>query len=699
MSGGPMTESEHSPTPSNRSWSPGGGGGGGRGERDEHGSCDSSGSCDSGGSVGRKGGQVSRGGRQHRTARQPPLPPKSPHSSRSPHSPQLGEDIDFLKHHGVELDILLAAEIRSRQLSIPASQVLICHGWLSPQRYFRLLARHLELRFVSGIDGRWPQADTLPGPTELAKFSQLALVPSDISDNGVAMDRTQLALAPPRQWLPLLRRLLATDPDARSRIVIAPPSTIRTGYVKSLQPLLMQRARDRLATKRPALCARRTFTLAQSLAAFACLVALFGALVVDAFVILLGLHLVAPVAYFAIAGLRLSAWRHIGQKEVDTRWPARDETALPTYSVLVALYQEANQLEPLVAALVRLQWPLEKLEFKLICEADDHDTIAACRSATDGPLSGLFEIIEVPNAFPRTKPKALNYGLPLSTGELVVVYDAEDRPHPQQLQQAFETFAQGPDELACLQASLVIDNHQDGWLARLFAIEYSALFDGLLPSLADRKLPLPLGGTSNHFKRRALEEVGAWDPYNVTEDADLGMRLARAGYHCATIDTPTLEEAPVHLNVWFSQRTRWFKGWYQTWLVHMRHPRQLHRELSAPGFVTFQLMTLGMAVSALTHPFMLVSLVSSGSRLSASASDTWQVWLFGLDLVTVATGYGAFVLLSWRTLKRRNLRHLRRGLWTLPIYWMLLSVAAWRAVWQLIFNPHLWEKTPHGTGQ
>ena len=461
----------------------------------------------------------------------------------------------------------------------------------------------------------------------------------------------------------------------------------------------MQRARDQLARLRPALSARRTFTLVQSLAVFAGLVALFSALLLDAFMVLLGLHLFAPCVYFAIAGLRLSAWRRAGRQETRQKWPEADDATLPTYSVLVALYQEANQAEALVAALMRLQWPLEKLEFKLICEADDQDTIAACRSAVDGPLSGLFEIIEVPKALPRTKPKALNYGLPLSTGDLVVVYDAEDRPHPQQLRQAFDSFARGPDELACLQASLVIHNHPKGWLTKLFAIEYSALFDGLLPSLAVRQLPLPLGGTSNHFRRRALQEVGAWDPYNVTEDADLGMRLARAGYYCGTIDCPTLEEAPVQLNVWFTQRTRWFKGWYQTWLVHMRHPRHLYSDLSGPGFVTFQLMTLGMAVSALTHPFMLVSLVSSFSRLSSSPANGWPVWLFGLDLVTVATGYGAFMLLAWRTLARRNMQQLRRGLWTLPIYWMLLSVAAWRAVWQLIFNPHLWEKTPHGTDQ
>ena len=169
----------------------------------------------------------------------------------------------------------------------------------------------------------------------------------------------------------MLRRLLATDPQARHRIVIAPPSALRAGYVRSLQPLLIQRARDQLARQRPALSARRTFTLVQSLTVFAGLVALFSALLLDAFMVLLGLHLFAPCVYFAIAGLRLSAWRRAGRQETRQKWPEADDAALPTYSVLVALYQEANQAQALVAALMRLRWPLEKLEFKLICEADD----------------------------------------------------------------------------------------------------------------------------------------------------------------------------------------------------------------------------------------------------------------------------------------------------------------------------------------
>jgi cellulose synthase/poly-beta-1,6-N-acetylglucosamine synthase-like glycosyltransferase len=203
-------------------------------------------------------------------------------------------------------------------------------------------------------------------------------------------------------------------------------------------------------------------------------------------------------------------------------------------------------------------WPRDRLDIKLVLEAGDRATVAAIRRRV---ASASYEIVIVPPIGPRTKPKALSYALAFARGEFVTVYDAEDRPHPLQLREAHAAFCRAGRDLACLQSSLVIDNGETSWLARLFTIEYAALFDGLLPALAKLGMPLPLGGTSNHFRRAALEAVGGWDPFNVTEDADLGIRLARFGYRAATIALPTLEEAPADLGPWIRQRTRWFKGW------------------------------------------------------------------------------------------------------------------------------------------
>lgn len=220
------------------------------------------------------------------------------------------------------------------------------------------------------------------------------------------------------------------------------------------------------------------------------------------------------------------------------------DDGLPIYSVLVALYKEANQVEALTQSLWQLDWPKHKLDIKLICEANDHEIIEAI---TNAKLPACFDLILVPYAHPRTKPKALNFALPLCKGEYLVLYDAEDQPSPGQLREAYLKFQSATDNLACLQAPLHIHNQNQNWLTAMFAIEYVTLFNGILPVLAKWQVPIPLGGTSNHFKIDILKSIGAWDPYNVTEDADLGIRLFREGYRSSTITLPTFEEAPPEL--------------------------------------------------------------------------------------------------------------------------------------------------------
>ena len=236
----------------------------------------------------------------------------------------------------------------------------------------------------------------------------------------------------------------------------------------------------------------------------------------------------------------------------------------------------------------------------------------------------------------------------------------------------------------------------------MFTAEYAGLFDVLLPGLSARHLPLPLGGSSNHFDTAVLREIaGGWDPYNVTEDADLGMRLARLGFRAAVIDSTTYEEAPATLGPWIRQRTRWFKGWMQTWLVHMRHPLRLARELRTSGFLTFQLVVGGTVLSALVHPVFIAWLVyaaltgglfpAGGSVIDNLLATSW--------LGAVAAGYLTSAMLGLIGLKRRGL--LRHGLVLLlmPLQWLLLSAAAWRAVLQLFCDPYRWEKTAHGLAQ
>jgi cellulose synthase/poly-beta-1,6-N-acetylglucosamine synthase-like glycosyltransferase len=367
----------------------------------------------------------------------------------------------------------------------------------------------------------------------------------------------------------------------------------------------------------------------------------------------------------------------------------RPDAELPLYTVIVAIYREAASVADLAAALKQLDWPVEKLDIKFVIEADDNDTRAAIERLELGPE---FEVIVAPVCSPQTKPKALNAALPFARGTFTVIYDAEDRPEPDQLRTALATFLAHDRNIACVQAALTIDNTADSWLARMFTAEYAAHFDVLLPFMAAMRLPLPLGGSSNHFRTDILRAVGAWDPYNVTEDADLGVRLARCGYRCTIIGATTYEEAPARLHPWLRQRTRWFKGWMQTWLVHTREPRQLLRDLGGAGFATFHVFIGGSVLTALIYPLFLTIVlwrVASGTPIFHS----WLAWLHA----TVLFGGVLTSALIWVVgLSRRNLLGSAWVVALAPVHWMLLSVAAWRALWQLVSDPHRWEKTEHG---
>lgn len=381
--------------------------------------------------------------------------------------------------------------------------------------------------------------------------------------------------------------------------------------------------------------------------------------------------------------------------------PARlPDEDLPAYSVLVPLLDEAAIVPGLVRGLTALDYPVEKLEILFIVEAADTETFAALRRA---PLRDNMQIVVVPDAAPRTKPKALNYALAFATGAYVVVYDAEDVPEPDQLRRAAEAFndaaRQGQRRLGCLQARLNIYNASESWLTRQFTIEYTALFDCILPTLQRYRLPVPLGGTSNHFPRAVLDRVGGWDPFNVTEDADLGIRLARMGWSVGVLGSTTWEEAPSGFGNWKGQRTRWLKGWMQTFLVHMREPGRLLGELGPRAFLGLLVLMGGMLLSALVHPWFYALALADASRgwlLEAPQSLLGQgVWWLGL--FNLCAGYATGAALGAAAIRRRGLGGLAGHVLAMPFYWLIISYSAYRALWQLAVapSPYLWEKTAH----
>ncbi|WP_394889388.1 glycosyltransferase family 2 protein [Mesorhizobium sp. AaZ16] len=502
---------------------------------------------------------------------------------------------------------------------------------------------------------------------------------------------TTLLVAPDRASFSTLRRLCGRDAELRRRLRIVAPSALRRAMLERAAPLLARSAVTELFDRRPDCSARTVLTGSQGYVLGAISVALPWAFAEFPSGAFLAFHIFFSLLFLACVGLRVMAlsW---------TPPPPRGHQECtspdcPVYSVLVALHREANVVPDLLVALSRLRWPRSKLEIKLVCEADDLETIAAINAH---PLRSYVEVVAVSPGEPRTKPKALAFALPLVSGEFVVLYDAEDRPHPLQLMEAWQKFRASGPELACLQAPLEVSNRTETIVSRMFAFEYTALFRRLLPWLAAKGVMFPLGGTSNHFRLSALAEVGGWDPYNVTEDADLGLRLARFGYRADMISCPTLEDGPEEFKIWRPQRTRWFKGWMQTWLVHMRNPRRLAGDLDPMSFWVGQILFAGMAVSALVHPILIVTLAWLTLHIAAGVPlSTWQSSLLWIDSGNIALGYASFMALGSTGLKRQE----KEGLWKVclftPVYWAMMSVAAWCALFQLIRRPHHWDKTPH----
>jgi cellulose synthase/poly-beta-1,6-N-acetylglucosamine synthase-like glycosyltransferase len=372
---------------------------------------------------------------------------------------------------------------------------------------------------------------------------------------------------------------------------------------------------------------------------------------------------------------------------------ALDEATLPTYTILVPLFHEAAVVPKLVESLGALDYPKDKLEILLLLEEDDAETLAALQALKPGkPFRGL----RVHNTYPRTKPKACNVGLSHATGEFLVIYDAEDRPEPDQLKKAAAGFRRFGPEVVCLQAKLNFYNQGRNLLSRWFTTEYSMWYDLYLPGLSHFHAPIPLGGTSNHFRRSALMHLGGWDPYNVAEDCDLGIRLYKRGLRTQILDSTTWEEACSHAGFWVRQRSRWIKGYMQTFFVHTRRPLLTLTALGPAGFLHFLVLTGGMFFSYLINPlYWLLTLAWIVFRTRV-VGEYFPAPVFIMGFFCLFLGNFALVYGNMLGCCRRGYYSLVKYVLAIPPYWMMISVAAWKACWQLFFNPHYWEKTKHG---
>jgi cellulose synthase/poly-beta-1,6-N-acetylglucosamine synthase-like glycosyltransferase len=365
---------------------------------------------------------------------------------------------------------------------------------------------------------------------------------------------------------------------------------------------------------------------------------------------------------------------------------------LPNYTIVVALYRETSVVEDLVKAIDALDYPKSKLDIKLVVEQRDIETFSRI---VELRLPGRYEVVVAPVGKPQTKPRALNIALSSARGELIVVYDAEDIPAPDQLRSAAARFAADKD-LDCLQARLAIRNHGESWLSKLFAIEYAMLFDVINPGLCALDLPIPLGGTSNHFRVRSLVAVGAWDEWNVTEDADLGIRLSRFGYRVKALDSDTWEEAPFEVGNWFRQRVRWQKGWMQTLIVHSRRPIFFWRDLGPRRAVAATTLVVGAIFGCMLWPAFAVGTIWRALTAGQGALTPWREMTDVFTYILALSGIWTILLPAFIAAKFRRLKVTASTLVFLPIYYLLVSAATWAALLDLVLRPQYWAKTAHG---
>ncbi|WP_353474031.1 glycosyltransferase family 2 protein [Salipiger sp. H15] len=608
-------------------------------------------------------------------------PPTHHQHRRSGPGPGLGRPLCALLVEEGALDPAQALEAlaRSQSQGSALTRLLIAEGRARPEAIRDALARSHGVPSLSRQD--LAPAPALAGLLPPATCLRHCVLPLMRRDN-----RLSLALARP-EALAELRALLptgepepeiafATEEDIFAELAARHGAELAATAETALPDDLSCRDLNRLTPRRAlALVLLATTLLGLLLTAPALLFS--GALAVAAATLALGQ--IAKLAAF-VAGLRpLPA-------------PPSELRQTPSFSLLIPLHREENIAATLVRRLGRLEYPRAQLEALLVLEADDARTRATLEATA---LPPWMRIVEVPGGSVTTKPRALNYALDFARGAYIGIYDAEDSPAPDQLRRLAAHFSRAPPDLGCVQGILDHYNAHANWLSRCFTIEYASWFRILLPGFARLGFAVPLGGTTAFFPREVLDRVGRWDAFNVTEDADLGIRLARFGYRTELLPLVTREEANCEVWPWVRQRSRWLKGYLVTWLVHMRSPRRLLRELGPWRFFGFQVIFLTGLLQFLLAPllwsFWLILLglphPLSGPETPALLRATAPL-LIGAEAVSLLIGLGGVLrsphpgLLPWVP--------------TLFLYFPLATVALYKALWEMLSRPFYWDKTSHG---
>lgn len=477
-------------------------------------------------------------------------------------------------------------------------------------------------------------------------------------------------------------------------LALAASGDVGQSVARSHQATLLERAETRVAGSMSCRTWHGgTFRIGAAVLAMA---AFLGALTALPY-LLTALLLFTSFSLITITGLKLAAAiaqsRPVRQSAAivslhDEARPGR----LPMISILVPLFQEEHVAGHLIKRLSLLKYPRALLDVILVVEEGDAVTQ---QTLLFTELPSWMRVLKVPEGTVKTKPRAMNYALDFCRGSVIGIYDAEDAPDPNQLRKVAERFAQAGPQVACLQGALDFYNTQHNWMSRCFTLEYATWFRVMLPGVARLGLAVPLGGTTLFFRRKVLESLGAWDAQNVTEDADLGIRLCRAGYRTEIIETETQEEANSSPWPWVKQRSRWLKGYAMTYAVHMRDPVQLWKDLGRWQFLGFQVMFLGTMIQCTMAPLLWsMWLIPLGvyHPVTECLPGAWLMVLGGIFLFSELVNFG----LTLRALQRTSRLHLSAYIITLTLYFALATLAMYKALAEMFHKPFYWDKTKHG---
>jgi cellulose synthase/poly-beta-1,6-N-acetylglucosamine synthase-like glycosyltransferase len=567
--------------------------------------------------------------------------------------------------------------------------IVLANSWIKPFQFYQILAQQFDLPFVDLM--AVPPDGTLLDSALAGEYTTRLLIPWQRRDGRLIVATAR----PGPETLLFARAQWGADVD----FVVTSKFDILWQVQNVFREFQSQQAVYELAETDPEMSARNVIMPMQLVALFVILTGLAAGLAFAPIGTLIVINAVMTVFYlgnFIFKGVLVWVGGRVPVRaslalDIEARL-LRDEE-LPAYTILVPMFREPEVLPILAHALRQLDYPLGKLDIKIVLEEGDHETIDATKALG---LEGVFEIIRVPPSKPQTKPKACNYALKFARGELVVIYDAEDKPEPDQLRKVVAAFRRSPANTACIQCRLNYYNARENWLTRMFTLDYALWFDLMLPGLERLGIPIPLGGTSNHFKINMLRELRAWDPFNVTEDADLGLRMTQKGYRVGVIDSTTFEEANCATGNWIRQRSRWIKGYMQTFLVHTRRPLRFLWQQGPLATIGFVFFIGGTMLSGLLNPLFWGIFVIWLITETAGFAFAFPPVLLCLALFNLLMGNGLFIYLAMIAPFRRGWLELTPYGLTVFWYWVLTSIAAFKGLWQLIVNPFYWEKTQHG---